>query len=905
MLLKRQGVIGLWDAEDITAGTERIKAINNNLKTADIILLLISSDFIASDYCYETELQQALERHCNGEACVIPIILRSCDWQSAPFGKLQALPSFPGEGVKPISTWSDRDGAFLAIVEGIRKIVREFKAVPATSEQEDWIEEVRSRCCKKIFHQHGTIQLLNQKEIGVDQLYVDVWLLEKPLSQRYVSAEAMLESFDLRNDRIGLGDRIRRNEGMTVAKQYSKLMILGKPGSGKTTFLKHLAVNCSRRKIHPNLIPVLIELRQIRSEDWKLMTAISKQMELSPKHVERLLDQGKLLVLMDGLDEVPTEQLRRNVQDQVQSFSRKFGIQEQQLRYVLSELNQVRKEHNYQVDLDYQKKLDEIFQEERNLASIGIHTIQFDEEKREFTIHQVQELIDKAYVLCGYNRFILTCRTQIGAMPQGFEQVEIADFNDEQVEKFVKNWLQASGQNKLGVDRQWRTFKDVIEKNTSFKELTVTPVLLSLICLVLQDQGNIPSQIPLLYRKGIRLLLEKWNDRKDILGWEVGKEVYRQLSVEQKEALLTEIAVRKFEDSNDFALFEQSELAGQIATFLKLTNQQEGEDVMRAIETQHGLLVERANELWSFSHLTFQEHLAIEWLINLTPKQLAEKIAHYRWREVVIRFIKSQLPVAKLLQMIKKAIDYSISEEPELQEFLIWVETVSKCQLKDLNELPVARAHYFDFALNLDNNLADDPIDLAHNLNLAHDLDRDLDVKLAVNLPPTFAQDLARARDLAQALFQAYHFSNSSPDSTLKTASVLVDTLQHLCAKDLDPNSLKILKKLKLQLAYSSRNWNSFKKWWHHQGQICIEEMKQGRIGNYDIGRKWHFTRLQRRILNHYCNNHNRFLVELLREHTTSGLQHHEIHTVLQEVEDNLLLPITTLQERLPQIYFE
>jgi hypothetical protein len=91
-LLKYQGIITTWHDRNITAGTEWAQAIDTNLNTADILLLLISANFLASDYCYDTEMQRALERHHDGEARVIPILLKPCDWEGAPFGKLQACP---------------------------------------------------------------------------------------------------------------------------------------------------------------------------------------------------------------------------------------------------------------------------------------------------------------------------------------------------------------------------------------------------------------------------------------------------------------------------------------------------------------------------------------------------------------------------------------------------------------------------------------------------------------------------------------------------------------------------------------------------------------------------------------------------------------------------------------------
>lgn len=132
-LLQRQGIITAWHDRDITAGTEWATAIDQNLNTADIILLLISANFLASDYCYETELTRALDRHTKGEARIIPIILKACDWESAPFGKLQALPIAHGAGAKAVTTWNNQDEAFLAIVKGIRKAAEEIRQKKTSS----------------------------------------------------------------------------------------------------------------------------------------------------------------------------------------------------------------------------------------------------------------------------------------------------------------------------------------------------------------------------------------------------------------------------------------------------------------------------------------------------------------------------------------------------------------------------------------------------------------------------------------------------------------------------------------------------------------------------------------------------------------------------------------------------
>jgi len=117
--LKRKGLIVDWHKRRISAGMEKAGEIDAHLNTAAIILLLVSPDFIASDYCYGIEMKRAMERHERGEARVIPIILRPTDWRETPFDKLQALPT----NDKPITKWSNRDDAFLDVVKGIREAV--------------------------------------------------------------------------------------------------------------------------------------------------------------------------------------------------------------------------------------------------------------------------------------------------------------------------------------------------------------------------------------------------------------------------------------------------------------------------------------------------------------------------------------------------------------------------------------------------------------------------------------------------------------------------------------------------------------------------------------------------------------------------------------------------------------
>jgi hypothetical protein len=127
--LKREGAIEPWQDRDIEAGEEWDDEIRKALEAAQIILLLITPRFLASRYCFDEETRRAMERHQEGTARVIPIIIKPSDWQTSPFSKLQVLPK---EG-KPVTRWEDQDEAFLNVVQGIRRVVASLKvSIPAT-----------------------------------------------------------------------------------------------------------------------------------------------------------------------------------------------------------------------------------------------------------------------------------------------------------------------------------------------------------------------------------------------------------------------------------------------------------------------------------------------------------------------------------------------------------------------------------------------------------------------------------------------------------------------------------------------------------------------------------------------------------------------------------------------------
>jgi len=144
-ILKRNNIIETWHDRKIIPGEEWDKKIKDELENAQIILLLVSVDFLSSNYCYDIEIKRAVERHDKGEAVLIPIMLRKCDWNETSFSKIQALP----KNAKPVKNFEDEDEAFYSIVEGIKSSIAQLKK---RKEQNNKVELISESKDVKIFH---------------------------------------------------------------------------------------------------------------------------------------------------------------------------------------------------------------------------------------------------------------------------------------------------------------------------------------------------------------------------------------------------------------------------------------------------------------------------------------------------------------------------------------------------------------------------------------------------------------------------------------------------------------------------------------------------------------------------------------------------------------------------------
>ena len=156
--LERMGEIRVWHDRQIEVGTERYKAIETHLESAQIVILLISSSFLASDYSYSQEMRRALERQEHGEARVIPVILRHCAWRITPIGKLVSLPS----DSRPIGAWENNDAAFLDVIEGVQSVVNQLRIQSLRHEAEEQYKKRAYPEALLLYEQAITLQLAIQ-----------------------------------------------------------------------------------------------------------------------------------------------------------------------------------------------------------------------------------------------------------------------------------------------------------------------------------------------------------------------------------------------------------------------------------------------------------------------------------------------------------------------------------------------------------------------------------------------------------------------------------------------------------------------------------------------------------------------------------------------------------------------
>lgn len=675
------------------------------------------------------------------------------------------------------------------VQQRIDKLLHQLDLPAATvsdmSDTDVIVQRVRDRLHNDIQRLHGKMPLLGVEHwVDLGELFVDVNILEEVSSNSKSELDDLWQDFSAgvkeystysSLDRIGLGKQQQRVSGLTVLEKNTNLMVLGKPGSGKTTYLQRIVTECNEGRLQQHRIPVLIKLRYFVDDghdfEYNLERYLTQHWRLSDAEAELVLIQGRALILLDGLDEVAGTEVRE-IAKQIKRFSRTYP----------------------------------------------------------------------------QNQLIVTCRTQSHEFRfDYFDYLEVADFNEIQVNTFAEHYFKAACYDTEEAQTKAQQFLDklYLEENKTIRELAITPILLNLTCSVFHQIGKFYSQRSKLYEEGLELLLKKWDDSREI----ERDKIYRDLSVERKQELLSYLAVKKFEQPQ-YVLFEQEEIEGYIAEFLNISRR-ESRFVLKAVEAQHGLLIERAQKVWSFSHLTFQEYLValhiqtkcnFDITDNSTLKELIEHIEDKKWRQVILLTSEILSDANYLIQGMKAKIDGLIVSNEKMLSFLKWVFFKSLVVNTDY-KLNAVRAFYFQF-------ISPKFVKVFFSTQTIDKLDNRIsqDLKSEPSDITTFpARELALDFDLMLALERAYqriddidvniahNFSALYPDYHLINALIYVTNEQ--LKKKLEALEGEISKR------DSKQDMLEIHKWWKLNHHTWIQELQNVMAEFRDIGWNWEFDK--------------------------------------------------------------
>ncbi|MCA0239169.1 MAG: NACHT domain-containing protein [Bacteroidetes bacterium] len=606
------------------------------------------------------------------------------------------------------------------------------------SKARDFWGAATSKYIGGLLERNSTIKVLTMREPQpLEKLFVRANILkDKITAELGLSAEELEKFHDL--DRRTFGKIAETVDGELIVNQLQRFIVLGKPGAGKTTYLRYLTLMMLQpfSQIEQRKLPVFVTLREWADRKKPLMDFIVEQFDIcgfeeARPFVERVLGNGDCVVLFDGLDEVSQEANQHGIIQEIKDFSDKYGK----------------------------------------------------------------------------NQFIISCR--VAAYNRWFERfsdVEMADFNEAQIEQFIRNWFHAEPE--VGKEC-W----EKLQKSPQLKELASVPLLLTLLCIVYNRSNNFPPNRANLYEEAIDALLRDWDATRRISR----DDVYKQLSITRKKSMFARIAWGTFTENMYFV--PERILTKQIEKYIEHLPGFKPEEldvdsqaVLKSIEAQHGIFVERAKKVHSFAHLTFQEYFTAKYIVDNAREGTLERLVNEhlyddKWKEVFL-LVAGMLDNAEELFILMERKNNELLKVKEIKELMVVAEGAllkNKSRYPDIVRrdiaivitliLEYARSQTRDFIIDLDRFFVHEyasihtraraqvlDFDLNRALDLRFNYDQVYDYDFVLGLARAHALDLDLNLDILENYVKVNVFPIEILDQLanfLKAKILILNCLEH------------------------------------------------------------------------------------------------------------------------------
>ncbi|MGL5792896.1 MAG: NACHT domain-containing protein, partial [Waterburya sp.] len=423
-----------------------------------------------------------------------------------------------------------------------------------------------------------------------------------------------------------------------------------------------------------------------------------------------------------------------------------------------------------------------------------------------------------------------------------------------------------------------------LEKNNSIEEFATNPLLLTLLCILFEDSSDFPSSRSEIYEEGLDIMLKQWDAERVIEREGDG------LSLQQEKELLCYIALRIFEKKQYFV--KEVDLKFYIANYLNNLAETEISKVnvgkvLKSIEAKHGLLVEQAKKVYSFSHLAFQEYLTAkkfvcEYDLQVSIGMLSHLVSHMsdeKWREIFLLVAEMSPQADQLLEIMSEQINSQIAQFPELKVFLDWVncktESVIINNFEQQSQFKPVTIRAFYFSLGLSQVLgctgSDFNLVLSFDQNFSRKLHRDLNLKLDLSL-----FHISNLGDSLEAIQRpALTFHNVVNRAIAQARTIKLELAQELQV-------------VKQQLPSVKEDTNQFWLWWHKQGKDWSNSINALSIKYRNIGYQWQFNPQQQQALKNYYQT-NLLLVDCLNNslNVSPQIEQKLEYQLLKLTEDN------------------